>query len=482
MREPLLSTMRIKAIRIAPPAVQYHASGQPAVLLGFPNHAGSPAETVGERVPLVSVGRGRSPEARPHRTGGRVHLTSLLLVRDPRIGTGSARSGRGRVTRRRPVGGENGHRDSFYGSVDNVDNIRSPANEDATVGAVARPRAPRVRRAQSAGALLERTVPLEGLAPGLRAAVNFARNLETDSRHTKRGYLADLLGFLEWHPRHEQLDWAKVSYADLESYSAALRARGLAKRTRARRLSALSRFYEHLIRTGVVDASPVAAVDRPSVKYRPGDKALSDAQLRRLIVEARREGKLAYALVCLLVSAGLRIDEALQIDIADMREDRDGIPVVHVVRKGGEVASVPIATAAHEAMQRLVGKRRTGPVFRRPSLPRERTVMRRLGKREESHVRLSQQLAGELLARLGERAHLFTGKDAVVEFTPHTLRHTCASIVIDKTGDIRAAQTLLGHSSPATTQLYDRSRRREAAAAAQLVAEVALGQPRSAPG
>lgn len=220
------------------------------------------------------------------------------------------------------------------------------------------------------------------------------------------------------------------------------------------------------MRRGLVPASPLVAVERPRVEFSPADKGLSAAELARLLEAAGRRGKQACALVCVLALPGLRISEALGIDAGRATLDVDGLPIVRVRVKGGRSRTITIGGRTLAAIEAQEVERQPGePLFRRPTIARERAAMARRGEPVRPYERMSQQLAGQLIAELAADAGIRerSGQPKVV--TPHTLRHTAASLMYDETRDLRAVQEQLGHASPATTQRYDRGRRREAAAA-----------------
>jgi integrase/recombinase XerD len=326
--------------------------------------------------------------------------------------------------------------------------------------------APKPRRPISAGKLLALPEPeLAAHPPAIARAAATIAGLNK-SEHTKRGYVSDLLAFCEWHPAGYELDWGAITYSDVADFDRAMVQRGLKPATRARRLAALGRFYTELVRRGHVQASPLVAVERPRVEFSPADKGLSAAELTRLLEAAEHCGPQAYALVCLLGLPGLRISEALGIDAGQATRDVDGLAVVRSTVKGGRSRTITIGERTLAAIEALEAERTPGePLFRRTTNAREQAAMARRGEPIRRHVRMSQQLAGQLIAELAAEAVLRerSGKAKVV--TPHTLRHTAASLMYDETRDLRAVQEQLGHASPATTQRYDRGRRKEAAAA-----------------
>ena len=326
--------------------------------------------------------------------------------------------------------------------------------------------APKPRRPISAGRLLALSEPELASQPRAIARAALTIRQLNKSEHTKRNYLSDLLAFCEWHPARYELDWREVTYAEVADFDRAMAERGLKPATRAHRLAALGRFYTELVRRGLVSASPMVAVERPRVEFSPADKGLSAAELSRLLDAAERRGKQAYALVCVLALPGLRISEALSIDARQATRDVDGLAIVRVRVKGGRSRTITLGERTLAAIEALEADRQPGePLFRRETLARERAAMARRGEPVCLYRRMSQQAAGELIAKLAAEAGIRERSGGPKVVTPHTLRHTAASLMYDETRDLRAVQEQLGHASPATTQRYDRGRRKEAAAA-----------------
>jgi site-specific recombinase XerD len=335
---------------------------------------------------------------------------------------------------------------------------------------------PKARRAISAGRLLALPEPeLAHQPPAIVWAVQTIARLNK-SAHTKRGYVSDLLAFCEWHAGGYELDWREITYAEVADFDRAMVDRGLKPATRARRLAALGRFYTELARRGHVAASPLVAVERPRVEFAPADKGLGAAELTRLLAAAKRRGAQEYALVCLLALPGLRISEALSIDAGQATRDVGGLAIVRVVVKGGRSRTITIGERTLAAIAALEAGRAPGePLLQRETNAHERAAMAQRGGAVRLRVRMSQQLAGALVADLAREAGIRERSGRPKRVTPHTLRHTAASLMYDETADLRAVQEQLGHASPATTQRYDRGRRKEAAAALE-AADRAIGR------
>lgn len=269
------------------------------------------------------------------------------------------------------------------------------------------------------------------------------------SAHTRRAYFRDLADYLAWC-EGTGLDPRAAMRGDVDAYTAA-RCADLSDASTGRRLSTLSSWYKYLISNGVTETNPVMAVDRPTVS---GDTSptigLSSTEVTRFMRAARAATgptvRRDAALLAMLAELGLRVGEALGLDLDAFRYNR-GHRTVRVVGKGGKTRELPIpaplgrdldaylddrATAAGVPVDEL-----TGPVF-----------VTATGKRVDPAA------AFRLVRRIGKAADL-PGAD---KLSPHSLRHTLATAALDAGAPLRDVQDMLGHADPRTTRRYDRSR------------------------
>lgn len=295
------------------------------------------------------------------------------------------------------------------------------------------------------GAPVVRAAPLDRLPgtadddPFLRLAAAWLLGHPTT---TATAYRSDLKGWSTWcaqlqvHPlaaeRHHVDAWVRW----LTTAAQPRTGRPAAASTVARKLSALSSFYDY----GVHDAellshSPVASVRRPKVADESQAVGLTAGELRRLLAAAATHGLRSAALVSVLVFTGARISEALGADIRDYGADH-GHRVLRVTRKGGKLARLALPPPAIRALEDYLGDRRTGPIFTSSRGPH----------------RYGYQLAYEQLDRLCRAAQLPAG------VTPHSLRHSYATEALRLGAALQDVQDALGHADPRTTRRYDRRR------------------------
>jgi len=232
---------------------------------------------------------------------------------------------------------------------------------------------------------------------------------------------------------------AEITSLDLRGYVAALHEAGYAKTSVARRLASLRSFYRFAQREGQAEANPAKPLRNP----RPDRKLphfLSTDEIGRLLEAPpadRPMGLRDRAILETMYSAGLRVSELVGINDSDL-DLSDGL--VRIRGKGRRERLSPLGTFALQALQRWLRARQLAK-GERPG-PDAPVFVSRLGRR------LTTRSVGRLLEK-----HLKTsGLD--LQTTPHTLRHSFATHLLDRGADIRSVQELLGHKSLVTTQIY----------------------------
>jgi integrase/recombinase XerC len=270
----------------------------------------------------------------------------------------------------------------------------------------------------------------------------FERHLVVErnvSDHTRRAYLRDLEGFrtfldenLPGRDSGEEL-LRRVDHLTLRRYMAQLH-RTNRKTTIGRKLAAIRTFFRYLVREGVVKANPGEMVSTPrQEKYLP--RTLSVDEAFALMESGDGSGLLDMrdrAIVEMLYSCGLRVSELTALDVGSVSLEEG---LVRVLGKGSKERIVPVGRQAKEAL-RLYLDERNAPPDGEPLFLNHRGG--RLTPRSiQRHLKKYLLMAGILK-----------------EATPHSLRHSFATHLLDGGADLRAIQELLGHASLSTTQKY----------------------------
>jgi len=250
------------------------------------------------------------------------------------------------------------------------------------------------------------------------------------ARNTCLAYAADLEDFAA-HARAHGSSAEAADSAVVRSYLQGLAAAGLSARTAARRLSALRQFFLFLVAQGQRSDNPTELVDGPTLP-RGLPKPLSREELEALLVGAAsldRRGAMAVALVELLYCSGLRVTELVTLPAHALRADA---PLILVMGKGRKERLVPISMRARAAVK-AAAKHSTRFLF---------------GSRGAGG-HLTRQAVGQIL----KAAALAAGLDPA-RVSPHVLRHSFATHLLEGGADLRSLQILLGHADIATTQIY----------------------------
>ncbi len=257
------------------------------------------------------------------------------------------------------------------------------------------------------------------------------------SRNTLLAYRRDLEGFRKFL-RGERRGFRDAGTAELTRYLGWLRRRGLGSRSVARHLSAVRGLYRHLLEAGVIARDPTEHVDGPKPPRRL-PRTLSTEDVVRLIEApdiSRPDGLRDRALLELLYASGLRASEALSLRIEDVN-----LSAGYVVPtgKGSRQRLVPVGAQALRWVRVYL---RTA----RPALAKRADggtlFVNRFGRQ------MSRQALWGLLKKTARRA----GIRATV--SPHTLRHSFASHLLERGADLRSVQAMLGHVDISTTQIY----------------------------
>ena len=277
---------------------------------------------------------------------------------------------------------------------------------------------------------------LEAQAAELGAATN-----------TQLAYGRDLKDFDAFLARRAR-DFEGAAQADVEAYLVHCDAQGLAKSTRARRLSAIKQLYRFAFEEGLRTDNPAIQIAGPGQDKRL-PKILSEAEVDRLLDAARASGRSQAdqtrntCLMELLYATGMRVSELVGLPISATRGDPR---LLLIMGKGGKERMVPLSPPARTALAEwLLIRDKQDVETQAKRLPISRFLFPSRGK------------SGHLTRH---RFYLLIKEFAVAgavepnKVTPHTLRHAFATHLLAHGADLRAIQTMLGHADVATTEIY----------------------------
>jgi tyrosine recombinase XerC len=271
------------------------------------------------------------------------------------------------------------------------------------------------------------------------------------AERTRRAYGVDLGQFVEW-ARGRGLAVEQVRHRDVRRYAAGLSSGGAASSTVARKLAAVRGLFDFLVRTERVGQNPADLVSSPKREQKL-PQVLSGEQMRALLegIPARTPLELRdRAMLELAYSCGLRCEEIVNLDRDSIDFDSERL---RVLGKGEKERLLPVGEPAQRALRRYLerGRHALASERREPAL-----FLSKSGRRLSS---------SDVTRRLGlwvRQAALAAG------VSPHSLRHSFATHLLEGGADLRTIQELLGHASISTTQVYtrvDAARLRDAYAA-----------------
>ncbi len=264
----------------------------------------------------------------------------------------------------------------------------------------------------------------------------FIRRLEHGancSSHTLRAYQKDILQHLEFLRRLDISSPVQVTPLQLRKFLVQLRGKDYKVTTLSRKLASLRSFYRFLFKEGIIESNPATVLRFPK-RHKVLPKFLSPQEVESLlgaIDEDSPTGRRDRAILETLYSTGVRVSELVGLDVGDVDMLSE---LVKVKGKGKKERIVPIGSHALEAVKVYLATR--------PQKDKEALFLNKGGGR----------LTTRSVARTVEKYMRLS--DIRQRPSPHTLRHSFATHMLDRGADLRAVQEMLGHASLSSTQIY----------------------------
>jgi len=263
--------------------------------------------------------------------------------------------------------------------------------------------------------------------------INYLKVEKDASPHTITNYGIDLKAFGAFLG---EKDVTAIDRLVLRRYLAEMRAKNYSKRTVARKLASLRSFFRFLFREGYIKTNPITAVSTPKL-----DKKLPvvlDVNKVAKLVQSPPEDNVAglrdRAILETLYSGGIRVSELVGLDVDDVDIISE---VIKVLGKGSKERMVPIGGPAVSAMRKYLDKRGEKRVR-----DKDAVFLNKSGKR----------LTDRSVRRVVDKYVRLTS--VAEHISPHSLRHSFATHLLDRGADLRSVQELLGHMNLSTTQIY----------------------------
>ncbi len=257
------------------------------------------------------------------------------------------------------------------------------------------------------------------------------------ARNSVEAYGRDMRSFLDLLDSRAVDTIAEVSAEDVRAFISDMSRRGLSASSRARAMSAVRGFFKFLMREGLVDKTPLAEL-RVGRQSRRLPKQVGGSQIEQLLAEAAGDDPLAIrdrAMLELVYACGLRVSELVGLETARLNT-REGY--LRVLGKGSKERAVPVGRRALAAIRLYLQEVR-------PKLdPAGLSPQLFVGRRGRP---LSRQAFWKRLRDYALRA-------GIADLSPHTLRHSFATHLLEGGADLRSLQMMLGHADLSTTQIY----------------------------
>ena len=279
------------------------------------------------------------------------------------------------------------------------------------------------------------------------------------SKHTVNNYLIDINQFckIKWNNQNPPFVWNSVDRYDARGFVIHFQKKEISPSTICRKISALRSFFSYLLEEQRVDKNPFVGLNSPK-KNKPLPKVLSINEVKRLLeVPLKIENKINFkskvhaawvsymgirdsAILELLYSTGMRINELVSLS----EENIDLISGTVIVRgKGKKERLCPLGKYAEKAIQKAVDSRDSLLFILNKKINSKRSLF--INRQGDA---LSSRSIERMMKKYLKECGLNT------ELTPHSLRHSFATHLLDKGAELRAVQELLGHESLSTTQIY----------------------------
>lgn len=256
--------------------------------------------------------------------------------------------------------------------------------------------------------------------------------------NTLESYGRDLRQYSMFLQKDGNVPFERASRNQVVGYLLTLQKQGKATATVARRLAALKAFYQYLLRQRYIERDPTSNVDSPKLQKKL-PKVLTIGEVERLLGQPANDSPQSLrdkAMLELLYATGIRVSELISLNLSDVSLE---MSYIRCTGKGSKERIVPVGTVAVRALREYLSKGRSRLV----SNGAEQALFV-----NHHGSRLTRQGFWKIVKRYAVEAQI--SKD----ITPHTLRHSFATHLLENGADLRSVQEMLGHADISTTQVY----------------------------
>jgi len=266
---------------------------------------------------------------------------------------------------------------------------------------------------------------------------NYLTKVKQASANTVASYMRDVRQFAAWLQTHEETDVVNASQVNISRYLSFLEGEGRTAATVSRTLASLKNFYNYVVSSGFLEATPVVDlhVDRGEKKL---PQILTGREIELLLSQPNCVDFKGYrdkAMLEVMYATGIRVTELIELDIDDVSLEMGMIKCAGVKKS----RAIPLYPAALKALTAYIKNVRSYMI----ADPNEKSLFVNV-----NGMRMSRQGFWKILKQYQTTAHIEK------EITPHTLRHSFAVHLLENGADLGSVQELMGHSDISSTQMY----------------------------
>ena len=270
----------------------------------------------------------------------------------------------------------------------------------------------------------------------MKLFLEFLQNEKKLSDNTLQSYKRDILQFEEYVEKN-RINYAKMNQEDIKTYLTHLQELGKKSSTISRNLASIRSFYQFLIRTRKVKHDPTDDVQSPKVEKRV-PSVLTSQEVELLLEQPKDvdlKGTRDKAMLEFAYATGMRVTEIISLNIEDVNLEQG----FAICRNGSKQRNIPIGSLSLKALQEYIEEVR--PILIKDE--KEKALFVNVNGK-----RLTRQGFWKIVKYYKEQAHI------TKDITPHVLRHSFATHLLQNGADLKAIQTMLGHSDISSTQVY----------------------------
>ena len=266
--------------------------------------------------------------------------------------------------------------------------------------------------------------------------LNYLKNTKKSSNNTIQAYRRDLNFFFEYLNKNN-MDYLKVGYDDVQKYMEELNGEGRKAASVSRRLATLRSFYGFLLKKKLIKAIPTNKINMPKIEKK-APMVLTSDEVEILLSQPKSydlKGIRDKAMLVFAYATGMKVSEIINLDLKDVNL----VDSYVVCNEGYSKRVVPLGRISKEALVEYLDNSRPYLLKTEDEKPLFVNIMGN---------RLTRQGFWKIIKQYQEQAHIDK------EITPHVLRHSFATHLLQNGADMRAVQTMLGHTDIASTQVY----------------------------